>query len=261
MRMARVPEETIHRCIQAACARSFPRQVKFCPWCGAAQQPGAAPAAPAPELAKRPAPAPPIAPAAAAAAPPRFEPPRPAPPPPPRPPPAAAPPAPTRRPVQLRWWIIGLGVLWLVWLVAKPSQALIERRMEQAVALARQCKARAAQDELIALRSTRASSEQLRQVQEGLNAAAAACTRAEQRRDAWFEARGAVEKLIKASSWDKARARLAAFTRRWGEDDNTRALRKRIDAGKREHPLADPARGERTGAALPSAAFDGGGVC
>ncbi|MBQ5947230.1 hypothetical protein, partial [Massilia sp. ST3] len=150
-----------------------------------------------------------------------------------------------RRPVRLRWWALALGVLWLVWLVAKPSKALIERRMDKAVALAKECKAREAQDELIALRDTRATAEQLAQVQKGLNAAAAACTRAEQRREDWFEARGAVEKLLKASSYDKARTRLAAFTRRWGEDEQTRALKRRIDEGKREHPLADPARGGR----------------
>lgn len=154
-----------------------------------------------------------------------------------------------------------LGGLWLAWLIANPSGALIERRMDKAVALARECKPREAQDELIALRSTRASEAQLRQVQQALNAAAAACTRAEQRQGAWFEAKGAVEKLIKTNSWDKARARLGAFTRRWGEDEDTRALRKRIDAGKREHPLADPARGERSGSVLPSAALGAAGVC
>jgi len=41
-----------------------------------------------------------------------------------------------------------------------------------------ECKARDAQDELIALRGTRATPEQLRQVQQSLNKAAADCTRA-----------------------------------------------------------------------------------
>ena len=146
--------------------------------------------------------------------------------------------------MRLRWWALALGLLWLVWLVANPSKALIERRMDKAVALARECKAREAQDELIALRETRATAEQLTQVQRRLNEAARACTRAEQRREAWFEARGAVQKLIKADAYDKARTRLAAFTRRWGEDAETRALKQRIDEGRRAHPLADPARGE-----------------
>ena len=117
--------------------------------------------------------------------------------------------------------------------------------MDKAVALAKECKARDAQDELIELRSSRATPEQLRQVQKALNEAAAACTRAERRSEAWFETRGAVEKLLKASSYDKARTRLSAFTRRWGEDAQTRELKQRIDAGPRERPLADPTRGER----------------
>ena len=258
--------EAIYRCINAACGRSFPRAVTFCPWCGSAQRPGA----PMPQPVK-------VGTAAAAtvAAPPlRPVPPAPPPPPPPPPsPPAAAspPPAPQpapaaapasaakstlgakpaagaapakqppgRRPVRLRWWALALGVLWLVWLVANPSKALIERRMDKAVALAKECKAREAQDELIALRETRATAEQLTQVQRRLNDAAKACTRAEQRREAWFETRGAIQKLIKADAYDKARARLAVFTRRWGEDAETRALRQRIDEGRREHPLADP---------------------
>ena len=33
------------------------------------------------------------------------------------------------------------------------------------------------------------------------------------------------------------------------------------DAGKREHPLADPTRGERAGSFLPSAALAAAGVC
>ncbi|WP_179119216.1 hypothetical protein [Massilia sp. KIM] len=146
--------------------------------------------------------------------------------------------------MRLRWWALALAVLWVVWLIAKPSKALIERRMDKAVALATECKAREAQDELIALRSTRATQQQLKQVQQSLNEAAAACTRAERRREAWFETRGAIQKLIKADAYDKARQRLAAFTKRWGEDEETRALRKRIDEGRREHPLADPSRGD-----------------
>lgn len=251
--------EVSYRCVNAACGRSFPRGVNFCPWCGMAQRPAAAPA-PLPGKTAMEAPAAAVTAAATQprSAPPPAPPPLQPPPPPPPPPaspaksifgakaaPAAAPPErrpPERRPVRLRWWALALGVLWLAWLVAKPSKVLVERRMDKAVALAKECKAREAQDELIALRETRATAEQLAQVQKGLNEAARACTRAEQRREAWFEARGAVEKLLKASSYDKARTRLAAFTRRWGEDEQARALKQRIDEGKREHPLADSSR-------------------
>lgn len=96
--------------------------------------------------------------------------------------PAPRPAGPTRKPIRLRWWLIGLGVLWLAWMLTKPTQARIERRMSAAIALAKECKPKDAQDELIALRKTRASQQQLRKVQDALNAAAAACTREERRR-------------------------------------------------------------------------------
>lgn len=160
---------------------------------------------------------------------------------------AAAGPAPAqpprRAPIRLRWWIAALVVLWVIWTMVRPEGSRIERRIDRAVALAVECKAREAQDELIALRNTRATPEQLRQVQQSLNKAAADCTRAEQRARAWEEATGAIKKLRRARSYDKALARLAVFTKRWGEDDQTRALRLEI-VDEREHPLADPSRNE-----------------
>lgn len=84
--------------------------------------------------------------------------------------------------MRLRWWLLALGILWLAWMVTKPLEKRIERRMDNAIALAKECKPRQAQDELIALRKTRATKEQLRRVQDALNTAAAACTRAERRR-------------------------------------------------------------------------------
>ena len=127
--------------------------------------------------------------------------------------------------------------------MVRPEGTRIERRMDRAVALAVECKAREAQDELIALRGTRATPEQLRQVQQSLNKAAADCTRAEQRAKAWDEANSAIKKLRRARAYDKALARLSVFTRRWGADDQTRALQTEIN-DEREHPLADPTRNE-----------------
>lgn len=152
--------------------------------------------------------------------------------------------APARKPIRLRWWLAALALLWLAWMLTKPLDARIERRMKEAIALAQECKPREAQDELIELRGTRASPAQLRQVQEGLNAAAAACKRAERRRTDWQMTETAVERLMRNNSQAQARTRLSTFTRRWGENDETRALARRIDAGRRERPLADPSRGE-----------------
>ncbi|WP_409265783.1 hypothetical protein [Massilia sp. BHUDP2] len=274
-----VQDDAVYRCIGPHCGRLMPRRVNFCPWCGTAQQAVqpvtpvlAKPPAPAPTAAPSPAPtvAPTVAPTPAPTAPP---PPVPAAGPAPQqsqaqgparppsqpqsgrgipPPPGvgrAAPAGPTpaqpprRAPIRLRWWIAALAALWLIWVMVRPEGSRIERRMDRAVALAVECKARDAQDELIALRSTRATPEQLRQVQQSLNKAAADCTRAEQRAKAWLDATGAIKKLRRARAYDKALARLTVFTKRWGEDDQTRALRLEI-VDEREHPLADPSRNE-----------------
>jgi hypothetical protein len=138
----------------------------------------------------------------------------------------------------------GGGALWLAWMLTKPTEARIERRMNAAIALARECKPKQAQDELIALRKTRATPEQLRRVQSALNTAATACTRAERRASAWIDANNAIERLLNASNFDSARTRLATFTKRWGDDERTREVKARIDTGRRDRPLADPTRGE-----------------
>jgi hypothetical protein len=145
-----------------------------------------------------------------------------------------------RQPIRLRWWIVALAVLWGVWLWAKPSAKKIDRRIDAAIVLAQQCKGKQAQDELIALRSSRATPEQLERLQRALNEASNACTRKRQRASAWTEARGSIESALDTGSIERARTRLQAFTKRWGEDDETRALKARIDALRSEHPLAVP---------------------
>jgi hypothetical protein len=152
-----------------------------------------------------------------------------------------------RQPIRLRWWIVALAVLWGVWLWAKPSAKKIERRIDAAIVLAQQCKGKQAQDELIALRSGRATPEQLERLQRALNEASNACTRKRQRAGAWTEARGSIESALDTGSVERARTRLQAFTKRWGEDDETRALKARIDALRSEHPLAVPSSGGEGG--------------
>jgi hypothetical protein len=201
----------------------------------------AAPPASAPAPAQPPA-APPPPPSAAG---PRL-PPAPAsapsaPPHPPRGAPTAGAPPPKREPVRLRWWLLALAALWAIWLIAKPSNRRIEAQMDKAIALATECKPREAQSELIALRGTKASAEQLQRVQKALNDASAACTRKRQRDKAWREAKAGVESALSASAVDRARQRLRAFTRRWGEDDATRAMKEEIDAREPEHRRADEA--------------------
>ena len=156
----------------------------------------------------------------------------------PTPPPAPAPAG--RQPIRLRWWIVALAVLWGVWLWAKPSAKKIDKRIDGAIALAQACQGKQAQAELIALRSSRATPQQLERLQRELNEASSACTRKRQRASAWSEARGPIESALASGSVERARTRLQAFTKRWGEDDNTRALKARIDAARAEHPLAIP---------------------
>jgi len=192
-------------------------------------------------------------------------PPPPPPPPPrqevPRPPLAAQPPR--RSPIRLRWWILALALLWGLWLIAKPSSKKIDRQIDAAIALARECKGSEAQAELIALRKTRASQEQLQRLQQALNDEAAKCTRRRQRSKAWSDASNGVEAALAAASWDKARTRLQAFTKRWGEDEDTRATKERIETARRDaaHPLAVPrsAVGSSGGGETGSAAGAGGG--
>jgi hypothetical protein len=145
--------------------------------------------------------------------------------------------------VRLRWWLLALAALWAIWLIAKPSSRRIEAQIDKAIALATECKPRDAQSELIALRATRATPEQLQRVQKALNEASAACTRKRQRDKAWREVKPTIESALSASSYERARSRLRAFTRRWGEDDDTRALKEKIDARAPEHRRADEVEG------------------
>jgi hypothetical protein len=152
--------------------------------------------------------------------------------------------------VQLRWWVLALAILWGVWLLAKPSARKIERQIDHAVALARECKGSEAQAELIALRDSRATPEQLERLQKTLNDQSAICTKRRQRNKAWSEASAAADAALDAGSADKARTRLQGFIRRWGEDDKTRALKARIDeaAAREQHPLAVPPNQAEMGA-------------
>jgi hypothetical protein len=174
-----VQDEVIYRCLNAACVRTFPRKVNYCPFCGASQstglpRPSDAVRPPAPisivkPVAPQQAPAPPVA----AAVPPVARTPAP---PPPLPPRAAVPAIPPQRePVRLRYWLLALGALWLIWITQRPGSGKIEARINHAIALAAECNSVEAQSELIALQDTRATPAQLRRLQTALNEADAAC--------------------------------------------------------------------------------------
>jgi hypothetical protein len=190
LRRADVQDEVIYRCVNGACARPLPRRVNYCPYCGISQgsglpRPNDPAAGPAVSIAKPAAapfvPAPPVAAAAPAARPPPASPPPPRSAEPPRnpAPPGSPEPArpPQREPVRLRYWLLALGVLWLIWITQRPSTTLIDARINGAVAMAAACKSSEAQAELIALRSSKATPAQLQRLQSALNDADAACNR------------------------------------------------------------------------------------
>lgn len=157
----------------------------------------------------------------------------------PRPEIPARPAKPQRAPIRLRYWVLVLLILWGVWLLASPDSARkIEQRINHAAALANECKAKEAQDELIALRKTRATQEQLERLQTSLNEGAAACTRKRQKEKAWNEASAAAESALADDNPERASARLQVYTRRYGDDARSRALRQRIEDAR--HPLAAP---------------------
>ncbi len=200
-------DEVIYRCVNLSCGRALPRRVNYCPYCGidqvtAAPRPveggaraadgaaapltGTAPtpfdenaraaaaasraAAVARDQASALAPAAPAAVAQAAVAPPPRAPGVSA-----APPTAAAPPR--RQPVRLRWWLLALGALWLIWISARPTAARLDARVDKAIGLAVACKANDAQAELIALKKTTATPAQLARLQTALDEADLACRR------------------------------------------------------------------------------------
>lgn len=84
-------------------------------------------------------------------------------------------PPPQREPVRLRWWLLALGALWLIWITQRPNANKLDARIDKAIALATACKPGEAQSELIALKEGGATPAQLLRVQAALNDADAAC--------------------------------------------------------------------------------------
>jgi hypothetical protein len=232
-------DQVVYRCIHAACARPLPRRVNFCPYCGTGQHDGVvnpahvarpvqaqyieaemalpAVAAPLPEAPPEPVPAAPT-------------------PPPPRAYAAASPPR--REPVRMRYWLIALLALWLIWLYARPASHKIDARIDSAMRASAECRFNDAQSELIALRMTRATPEQLARLQSAINAAVPGCEKKKLRIKAWNDTGAAVENALAAGDFGKAQARLAQFTRRYGDDDDTRKLKNKIAEQRAAAPPA-----------------------
>jgi len=229
-------DQVIYRCIHAACARPLPRRVNFCPYCGTGQHDGVVKPShvqpPPVPLAKVVPPPEPVAvvPQAVPVPPPAAVVPPPAPPVPPadQVQPRPMTPPPRREPVRLRWWLVALAALWVIWLYARPSPNKIEARIERATLASAECRLNDAQSELIALRMTRASPQQLASLQATINAASTSCAKKKQRTKAWEETITAVESALSSDDFARAQSRLGQFTKRWNEDAETDRLKEKI---------------------------------
>jgi hypothetical protein len=161
----------------------------------------------------------------------------------PAPPPVAAGPAapPLRKPVSAGTWILVGLVLIGIWFAVKPGDpsARFKKRVDDAVALTEQCQIADARAELTALRADKAGAAQLQRLQAAIAATAPACERKQQRTKAWTETRKALETALGTGALEKASTRLATFTRKWSDDDDTREWRERIDRLRAEKLLDD----------------------
>ncbi|MES2261536.1 MAG: hypothetical protein V4724_23705 [Pseudomonadota bacterium] len=146
---------------------------------------------------------------------------------------------PLRAPISKTTWAIVVLVLAAVWIVARPGrpEKKFDARVEHAVALTTECKLDLARAELASLKTDKATAAQIKQVQDAIGGTAAGCEKKRQRGKAWSELRSALESALQGGAVDRAASRLAAFTKKWGEDDDTRDWDKRIDLQKGERLL------------------------
>ncbi len=271
-------DEFKYACIDPACARSFPRAVGFCPFCGRSQR--AVPTTPAAAIEAAEADGgaarkgwldKPVVSQAAAGEPAQTEAPASVPPPPPAAP-SKPPPAPAKsrlpffgrkplripelgpeisnrpsatvgpRPIRASTWMLVLLALAGVWLFAKPRGATkeLDERVDRALAMSAACRLDEARAELVELKSAKAKPEQLKRLHKAIVDAAPGCDRQRARAKAWSETGGAVEQALAAANVDKAAGRLDLYTRRWGDDGASRELGERI-AGLRGAALLDQA--------------------
>ena len=260
----------LYACINSTCGRPFPRAVNFCPYCGT-RQPGAVlPPAPPPQVDAAPAPqvpqpsaedaaaayraavnankaagkaaatgpvtdgagrsgagvrpSSPFGPASAAkGASGSVQ--------------AARPPA--RKPVSKSTWLLVALLVLAIWLVVKPENRgkQFEGRVNDAIALTADCRISNARTELSALKTAKATPEQLQRLQDAIDGAAPDCEKARQRAKAWNDLQPGINSAMKASKPELAASRLAAFTKKWGEDKETDAVFARIDTLRAEQLL------------------------
>lgn len=146
---------------------------------------------------------------------------------------------PMREPIGVSTWLLVAAILAVIWYLAKPAneQERIDQHAEQALALMADCKLEAARAEVSAMRAAKAGDLQIKKANEAIASAVKTCEMKRQRARAWTELTAALETALQSGAVERADARLAAFTKKFGADDATRDWDKRIDAKKAERLL------------------------
>lgn len=155
--------------------------------------------------------------------------------------PGVAAPPPRREPVRLRYWLIVLAGLWLIWLYARPSTRKIDNKVESAVTATEECRLNDAHSALLELRMTKATPKQIARVESAIKAGEASCGKKAQREKAWTDTVTAVDDALAEAEFGRASARLNQFTKRYNEDGETRKLREKIASRKAAATPATPA--------------------
>lgn len=150
-------------------------------------------------------------------------------------------PPPLRKPIGKSTWVSVAILLGLIWFLARPSDPTkkLQARVDKAVEQAQECKIDAARAEYTSLKTDKASADQLKYLQGVISANAKACDTKRHRAKAWSDLRPQLESALQGGSIDLADRRLAAFTKTWGADDETRDMDGRIDVRKGERLLND----------------------
>ncbi|MTW00703.1 hypothetical protein [Pseudoduganella ginsengisoli] len=146
---------------------------------------------------------------------------------------------PLRKPISKSTWVSVAIVLGLIWFLARPSDPTkkLQARVDKAVEMVQDCKIDAARNELASLKSDKASAQQLKTLQDAINANAKKCDAKRHRAKAWSDLRPQLESALQSGAIDLADRRLAAFTKTWGADDESREMDGRIDVRKGERLL------------------------
>jgi len=146
---------------------------------------------------------------------------------------------PLRKPISKSTWVSVAIVLGLIWFLARPSDPAkkLQARVDHAVEQAQDCKIDLARNAYTSLKTDKASAAQLKQLQDTISANAKKCDAKRNRAKAWTELRPQLDSALQSGSIDLADRRLAAFTKTWGADDETREMDGRIDVRKGERLL------------------------